>query len=447
MALVVKDRVKQQTTTTGTGTLTLSGSYPGFDTFSQIGDGNTTYYVITDDTTGDWEVGLGTYTAAGTTLSRDTILASSNAGSAVDLAAGTKVVFCGYPAGKSVYLDASGNLGISGTVSATAFTGATVTATSNIHTPTISVTDLQASTVTATSNIHTPAISATSILASTVSATTRIHTPELSATSITGATVTATSNIHTPAISATSILASTVSATTRIHTPELSATAITGATVTATSNIHTPSISATTVSATNVYATSFIQNGTALAPPGRVLLVDNQWSTGTPSTLTFLASDGLDWNTYSYFDIELSGLISSSSRIMCRMSQGGTFITASPNYHYANTGQGFSPSFSNGTASINIPNASNQIYKGGAQYNEMFHLKASFYNALSDGTNIDGPYVHWSLAANVIGSGNRAHANGTGALRNVDDTVVDGISFQTTPGNMPNGSFRVWGIV
>jgi len=210
MALVVKDRVKQQTTTTGTGTLTLSGSYTGFDTFSQIGDGNTTYYVITDDTTGDWEVGLGTYTAAGTTLSRDTILASSNAGSAVDLAAGTKVVFCGYPAGKSVYLDASGNLGISGTVSATAFTGATVTATSNIHTPTISVTDLQASTVTATSNIHTPAISATSILASTVSATTRIHTPELSATAITGATVTATSNIHTPAISATNIVATSI---------------------------------------------------------------------------------------------------------------------------------------------------------------------------------------------------------------------------------------------
>ena len=210
MALVVKDRVKQQTTTTGTGTLTLSGSYTGFDTFSQIGDGNTTYYVITDDTTGDWEVGLGTYTAAGTTLSRDTILASSNAGSAVDLAAGTKVVFCGYPAGKSVYLDASGNLGISGTVSATAFTGATVTATSNIHTPTISVTDLQASTVTATSNIHTPAISATSILASTVSATTRIHTPELSATSITGATITATSNIHTPAISATNIVATSI---------------------------------------------------------------------------------------------------------------------------------------------------------------------------------------------------------------------------------------------
>jgi len=104
MALIVKDRVQQDTTTTGTGTLTLSGSYTGFDTFSEIGNTNTTYYVISDPGSGDWEVGLGTYTASGTLLSRDTILASSNSGSVVTLAAGTKVVFCGYPAGKSVYL-------------------------------------------------------------------------------------------------------------------------------------------------------------------------------------------------------------------------------------------------------------------------------------------------------------------------------------------------------
>ena len=110
MALVVKDRVKQDTTTTGTGSVTLSGSYTGFDTFSEIGNTNTTYYVISDSGSGDWEVGLGTYTASGTVLSHDTILASSNSGSVVNLAAGTKVVFCGYPAGKSVYLDASGNL-------------------------------------------------------------------------------------------------------------------------------------------------------------------------------------------------------------------------------------------------------------------------------------------------------------------------------------------------
>jgi|DEB0MinimDraft_10_1074344.scaffolds.fasta_scaffold30589_2 hypothetical protein len=201
MALVVKDRVKQQTTTTGTGTLTLSGSYTGFDTFSQIGDGNTTYYVITDDVTGDWEVGLGTYTAAGTTLSRDTILASSNAGAAIDLAAGTKVVFCGYPAEKSVYLDDSGNLGISGTVSATAFTGATVTATSNIHTPSISATTISATNMTASGNVNANVVSATTLLRSG----SQVVAPIVSATIIRAA-----SEMIAPTVSATRVVTTSI---------------------------------------------------------------------------------------------------------------------------------------------------------------------------------------------------------------------------------------------
>ena len=77
MALVIKDRVKETTTTTGTSTLTLAGAFSGFDSFAEIGDGNTTYYSCTDGT--DFEVGLGTYTASGTTLSRDTIFESSGA--------------------------------------------------------------------------------------------------------------------------------------------------------------------------------------------------------------------------------------------------------------------------------------------------------------------------------------------------------------------------------
>lgn len=107
MALVVKDRVKQTTTTAGTGTITLSGSVSGFQTFSVIGDGNTTYYAIVDSISGDWEVGLGTYTASGTTLSRDTVLESSNSGSLVPFAAGTKDVFVTYPAEKAVMVDGS----------------------------------------------------------------------------------------------------------------------------------------------------------------------------------------------------------------------------------------------------------------------------------------------------------------------------------------------------
>jgi len=75
MALVIKDRVKETTVTTGTGTLTLAGALAGFDSFAAIGNGNTTYYSCTDGT--DFEVGLGTYTASGTTLSRDTVFESS----------------------------------------------------------------------------------------------------------------------------------------------------------------------------------------------------------------------------------------------------------------------------------------------------------------------------------------------------------------------------------
>ena len=100
MALVVKDRVKEVSTTTGTGTFTLGGAADGFQSFAVIGDGNLTYYAISDGT--DWEVGIGTYTSSGTTLSRDTILSSSNSGNAVNWGAGDKDVFVTYPAERSV---------------------------------------------------------------------------------------------------------------------------------------------------------------------------------------------------------------------------------------------------------------------------------------------------------------------------------------------------------
>jgi hypothetical protein len=102
MALIVKDRVKETTTTTGTGTVTLAGASAGFQSFAAIGDGNTTYYAITSGN--DYEVGLGTYTASGTTLSRTTILESSNGGSKITLS-GTSDVFCTYPAEKAVVQD------------------------------------------------------------------------------------------------------------------------------------------------------------------------------------------------------------------------------------------------------------------------------------------------------------------------------------------------------
>jgi len=105
MPLVVKDRVQETSTTTGTGTFTLAGAVSGFQSFSVIGNGNTTYYAIVGGT--EWEVGLGTYTSSGTTLSRDTILESSNGGTAVNFSAGTKNVFVTYPAERSTYQDST----------------------------------------------------------------------------------------------------------------------------------------------------------------------------------------------------------------------------------------------------------------------------------------------------------------------------------------------------
>ena len=118
MALVLNDRVKETTTTTGTGTVNLGGAETGFETFvAGVGNGNTTYYCITAGA--EFEVGLGTVTdASPDTLSRTTILSSSNSDSAVDFSAGTKDVFCTLPASKAVFEDASSNVTLPGIITA-----------------------------------------------------------------------------------------------------------------------------------------------------------------------------------------------------------------------------------------------------------------------------------------------------------------------------------------
>jgi hypothetical protein len=141
MALVLKDRVKVLATTTGTGTFTLGSAVTGFQDFSVIGNGNTTYYTIAAQATPDWEVGIGTYTASGTTLSRDTILESSNGGAAVDFPAGTKDVFVTYPAERSIYLDSAGSYPVQNTFNTLNAANAVLTA-GTISTAPISSTDI-----------------------------------------------------------------------------------------------------------------------------------------------------------------------------------------------------------------------------------------------------------------------------------------------------------------
>jgi len=113
MALVIANRVKETTTTAGTGTVTLLGAATGFQSFAAIGNANTTYYTIASQTGNEWEVGIGTYSTSGTTLARTTVLSNSSGTqpSALSFAAGTKDVFVTYP---SEYAVAATNVGTSG---------------------------------------------------------------------------------------------------------------------------------------------------------------------------------------------------------------------------------------------------------------------------------------------------------------------------------------------
>ena len=128
MALVIADRVKDSTTTTGTGTITLSGTAPtGYQNFSVIGNTNTTYYCIVHQTANEWEVGVGTYTSSGTTLARTTVLANSSATqpTALTFSAGTKDVFVTYPSEYSAYTGGSQGIVLNNTTISANYTIAT----------------------------------------------------------------------------------------------------------------------------------------------------------------------------------------------------------------------------------------------------------------------------------------------------------------------------------
>jgi hypothetical protein len=133
MALGIFDRVRETTTVAGTGTATLLGAVTGYQTFAVVGNGNTTYYCIAGQGTSEWEVGIGTYTSAGTTLARTTVLASSNANALVSFSAGTKDVFVTYPGGKAVYQDASNVVTVPTLTVTGVLTGAEVIASNGLH--------------------------------------------------------------------------------------------------------------------------------------------------------------------------------------------------------------------------------------------------------------------------------------------------------------------------
>tara|TARA_R100000655_G_scaffold48697_1_gene86164 strand:- start:379 stop:1605 length:1227 start_codon:yes stop_codon:yes gene_type:complete len=117
MALVINDRVKETTTTTGTGAVSLAGAVSGFETFAAgIGNSNTVYYCIAHQDQAEFEVGLGTLDGDSSDLTRTTVISSSNSDSAVNFSSGTKDVFCTLPASKLIFEDGSNNVTFGGAI-------------------------------------------------------------------------------------------------------------------------------------------------------------------------------------------------------------------------------------------------------------------------------------------------------------------------------------------
>lgn len=128
MALVLKDRVQETTTSPGTGDAALNGAVTGFQTFSAaIGNGNTCYYAIADQGGPNWEVGIGTYVSSGNVLQRTTVLSSSAGGTTkVNFSTGTQAIFVTYPAERSVNLDGTGNVSPLGTINSGTWAATTI---------------------------------------------------------------------------------------------------------------------------------------------------------------------------------------------------------------------------------------------------------------------------------------------------------------------------------
>lgn len=127
MALVLADRVQETAAAPGTGTVTLLGAALGYQSFAVIGNGNTTFYTIADQGGNNWEVGIGTYTSSGTTLSRDTVLSNSLGTTAlINFSTGVQTVFVTYPSEKSVNLNAAGNVSALGTISSGTWNATTI---------------------------------------------------------------------------------------------------------------------------------------------------------------------------------------------------------------------------------------------------------------------------------------------------------------------------------
>lgn len=313
MALVLADRVKDTTLTTGTGAVALSGTPPtGFRSFGAgVGDGNTTYYTIAGVGTSEWEVGIGTYTAAGTSLSRDVVLASSNANALVPFSAGAKDVFVTYTAAKSVNYDASGNVNIN-------ITGQAALAT-NLYDGTANAIPYQSA-----ANTTTFLAAGSGVLYSTGGAPSWSQTPTLTSLALTSGTV-STSPTNATDIANKTYVDTMVSSGITYHAPVKYEVPNTTGNLNATYNNGTGGVGATLTNAGTLGA--FTPDG-VVAQVGDRILVYNQTNAAQNGvyTVTTVGNGSTPWVLTRATDANSYGVKSPTA-----LGEGDAFFVTSGN--------------------------------------------------------------------------------------------------------------------
>ena len=351
MAFIVQDRVQETSTSVGTGTITLAGAVTGYQSFAVIGNNNQTYYTIADQSGSNWEVGVGTYYLANTSLARTTILASSNANAVVTFGAGTKSVFVTYPAEQAIYADPNNLTSITNFASANvAITGGTISGVTYAGLGTMSLQNANAVAITGGT------IAGTGITSSNVT--------------ITGGTINSTT-VNNGTITGANISSANVV----ITGGTLNSVAFTGGTL---NNMTICATTANTGSFTNVVATRFTANGNATSQAFNTVNIVEPTTisaTGAASTINFdlttqsiyysTANATANWtvNFRGSSTATLANVLANSSTITCTLmaTQGATAYYNSA-VQVDGTGTGVTTEWQGGTAPTSGNTGSVDVY-------------------------------------------------------------------------------------
>jgi hypothetical protein len=155
----------------------------------------------------------------------------------------------------------------------------------------------------------------------------------------------------------------------------------------------------------------------------------------------------MDWDKYKSYAFDFAFLPSVTTRLLVSFYQDGSWQGGVSDYAYSNIGYQYASEYDNASNRIYVPNVANTIYAGTAGYNEFFHVKGSLFQGITDGTDIAGPFFHWTAIGNKSGTGNIGNATGVGHLRNMEPALIEGIWFQLGTGTSSGGHLRIWGIV